>query len=555
MGTEEWRQHYFRLFHKPGITLEPPASRPPPPVPDPTCPLTCAVSVQEVEAACKKVGTAKAVGADGVPSEFITHTRIGDQHASLLHTTLASLFTSIVRLGHMPTSWKSKLISPLFKKGVRTDPNNYRPISVATSIYRIFAAVFATRLTQFVADHPGHLAPSQLAFQKKLSTNHAHFILQTCIDNALHHRKRLAIVHLDISKAYDTVLRDKLWEVLEAQSIPVQFIRLMQELYRDCPFHVKVNGEISDAFSTNIGVQQGCPISPWTYIEYMSDPHKRIKSLCTEYGIQLYDLHTSACTHVGWADDIIGTVEQSAIRQFVDIVQQVLDPLNQHLNVGKTKVLPIQYRPYNGTTLDGFEVVSSMKLLGLLYNHRGCMADNVMSRRDTAHTKSIMHSGRLKALGCMHDPSIARTMLETDVRSTVLFGAAIWGHFHIQRRDPMTHPMQKAYSTIARQSMGLPHGTAHWTVALLFGLMPIQHWILRDFCRFWNSLLLLKQTHSLLNLAVQQQVHMLQHNRKCLLGRWKTVLNKVLPTHPFHHAVSNMQPIDEPSLLAAIMTY
>jgi hypothetical protein len=163
-----------------------------------------------------------------------------------------------------------------------------------------------------------------------------------------------------------------------------------------------------------------------------------------------------------------------------------------------------------------------------------------------------MHSGRLKALGCMHDPSIARTMLETDVRSTLLFGAAIWGHFHIQRRDPMTHPMQKAYSTIARQSMGLPHGTAHWTVAFLFGLMPIQHWILRDFCRFWNSLLLLKQTHSLLNLAVQQQVLMLQHNRKCMLGRWTCVLNKVLPTHPFHYALSSMQPIDEHSLLAAL---
>ncbi len=82
--------------------------------------------------------------------------------------------------------------------------------------------------------------------------------------------------------------------------------------------------------------------------------------------------------------------------------------------------------------------------------------------------------------------------------------------------------------------------------------MPIQHWILRDFCRFWNSLLQLVQRNTLLHWALQQQVRMLQLNRKCLLSRWQCVLQKVLPNQPFHQALSNMLPIDEHSLLTAL---
>jgi exonuclease III len=543
MSTEAWCQHFRDYFHK--STLPTPIQHHQPADIDPSCPLTQPVSVEEVAAACKKVGTAKAVGVDGIPSEFITHTCLDNRHASTLHTALASLFTSITQLGHMPTSWKPKVISPIFKKGSRTEPTNYRPITVATSIYRVFATVFATRLTEFVANNPNHLSPSQFAFQQQLSTNHAHLILQTCCDAALHNRQRLAIVRLDISKAYDTVLRDKLWQVLEAQGIPAPFIQLMQEVYRDCPHHVKVNGELSAAFHTNIGVLQGCPLSPWAYNEYIADALKQIQTSCAEQGIQLYDLQMSPCTHVGWADDIIGTVQQDAVAAFVTTVQQVLDPLNQRLSVGKTRVLLIQHRPHTAPTFAGYEAVQAMKILGLLYNHKGCMANNVITRRDTAHTKAIMHSGRLKALGCMYDMSISRTMLETDVRSTLLFGGPIWGHYHISGTDPMKHPMQKPYSTIARQALGLPHGTAHWSVALLFGLMPIQHWIVRDFCRFWNNLLGMLQHNALLRWSIQQQAHMMRHNRKCWLGRWRHVLQKLIPAQLFDNHLSNLSPIHE----------
>jgi hypothetical protein len=557
LTTEEWRLYYHNKFYSP---LQPA----PPPKPThitqlhDSCPITKPVTLEEVAQACQKIGTAKAVGADGIPSEFITHTKRDSQHTSPLHTVLANLFTAIVRTCHMPASWKTKVISPIFKKGDRLNPDNYRPVSVATSLYRIFAAVFAARLTDFVANQPNHLSPSQFAFRRGLSTNHAHFILQTCCDTALHRRKPLAVVHLDISKAYDTLLRDKLWAILQAQHIPQAFINLMQEVYRDCPYRIKANGKLSEDFLSNIGVQQGCPWSPWAYNEYIAEALKQIHAMCAQRGIQLYDLQVSPCTHVGWADDIIGTVNLEDVEAFVQVVRDFLGPLNQHLNTVKTEVLVIQRTPYTAATINGYKIVPEMKLLGLTYNHLGCTAANVTSRKDTATTKAVMHSGRLKSLGCAQDFGIARTMLESDVRATLLFGAPIWGCYSISSSDPMKHPMQSSYSTLPRQTLGLPHGTAHWSVALLFGLMPIQHWIVRDFCRFWNNLITLQAHNPLIHLAMLQQQRLIARRKGCLLGRWRKAVSRLLPNHNFHHCLTtppnpaNPSAIDEKALLAAL---
>ena len=324
------------------------------------------VTREEVQIASAKLGTAKAVGADGIPSEFLTHASLGRDHTTHMHDALACLFSAVLRTGHMPAEWKTKLVTPVFKKGDPTLPSNYRPISVATSLYRLFAAVLARRLTTYVDDRAGHLAPSQFAFQKSLSTDHAHWILQTCIDTARAGRRPLAVIHLDIEKAYDTVMRHILWTKLAAQGIPPDFIRMVQEVYNDCWYHIKVNGELSHGFRPDTGMQQGCPWSPWAYNEYIAQRMKEIHGKCQHMGVHLHTVHREPCTHVNFADDIIGTVYLEHLEEFVAIVKDVLTPINQHLNMDKVKVLVVQDQPYTSPTVSSFQAVQRIKLMGLL---------------------------------------------------------------------------------------------------------------------------------------------------------------------------------------------
>jgi hypothetical protein len=290
-------------------------------------------------------------------------------------------------------------------------------------------------------------------------------------------------------------------------------VALLKEIYREAPYKVKVNGEKSDPFVPTLGLQQGCPLSPWGYNEYISGPLKTIHQRCKEMGIQLFNLQPSPCTHVDFADDIIATIRPRDILNFLAIVQEALLPLNQHLSLDKSEALPMNCDEDALTHLHNIKIVGQIKALGLLFDSTGCSKTNITTRCNSARSKAIMHSGRLKSLGCLHDTMIAKTMLESDVRATLLFGASLWGHHNIQHKDPMHHPMQKPYSTLQRLTLGQPHGTAHWITTMLMGTLPIQHWIIRDFCRFWNNLLDL-HGHPLLGPALCQQHHLLinQHH-------------------------------------------
>jgi Reverse transcriptase (RNA-dependent DNA polymerase)/Endonuclease-reverse transcriptase len=268
MPTSAWRHFFMQKFG-----TVPPVGVPPVPacIPsDHACPLMHPVTALDVLNAFKQLGTAKATGADGIPAEFITKACIEDD-GHILVPVLVRMCNMVLQLGHMPESWKHKAISPVFKSGPKSDPNNYRPIAVATTLYRVFTAIFAARLTAYMHHEgmPGRLLDSQFAFRKQLSTQHAHMVLSTCCDTALATCQPLAVVKLDISKAYDTVDRAILWQTLRDDGVPAAFVQLMEEVYRDTPYVVRVNGQLSASFLTGKGVLQGCALSPSCYNKYL----------------------------------------------------------------------------------------------------------------------------------------------------------------------------------------------------------------------------------------------------------------------------------------------
>jgi hypothetical protein len=238
----------------------------------------------------------------------------------------------------------------------------------------------------------------------------------------------------------------------------------------------------------------------------------------------------------------------------------------QHLNLDKVKAVIIHQQPSTRTTIAGVKVVASMKILGLEYNHLGCAEGNLTTRRGKGQSKAILHASRLKTRGCQHDPTISKLMAQMDVRPTLMFGAPIWGHAQMLNEDPMRHPLQKPYSTLPRRAMQLPPATAHWIVAMMSGLLPIRHWILRDFCRFWNGLMELKETNTLLKSTISQQHTLLTAfiTRSSLNGRepftrnsqpttwltrWCKVFKVLLPNGPFYQNIVDLVPMDEDCLL------
>jgi Reverse transcriptase (RNA-dependent DNA polymerase)/Endonuclease-reverse transcriptase len=490
------------------------------------CPLMQPVTADEVMHAFRKLGTNKAVGFDALPAEFLTKASPAGTDASAFHRMFANMCNLVIQRGEMPHDWKVKVLTPVHKKGPRDCMDNYRPIAVATTFYRVFTAIFGARLSEYLqTDGSTMLLDSQFGFRKGLSTDHAHFVLVTCCQTALVNNQPVALVKLDITKAYDTVLRTLLWASMENAGLPLQFVNLMKMLYHDSAYVVRANGEVSHEFLSDIGLQQGCALSPQSYNLYLCDLLKEIEARCRHVGVNLYGLH---CVQVNYADDITGIVALEHVGMFLQVVEEVLAKKNQLLQRTKCEALVISREPCQFQDLHGIPVVPRLKILGLFYTNDMCMGVNIDTRRATGSAKNILHISRLHRYGCSRNLQICSMMLDGDVRPTLLFGACIWGAHQLSYIDPMRHPLQAPYSVLQRYMLGQPHSTAHWIVSKLTGHMPIQHWVIRDFCRTWNRLIATADSNQLIRHALLMQKRMLRGNQSCWLKSWHHALARLV---------------------------
>ena len=96
-------------------------------------------------------------GSDGVPPYFIKRLK-----CSLLKSPLI-LYNKSLSNGIFPDLWKSSFVFPIFKEGNRSDVSNYRPISILSTLAKIFESIMAKRMSEFFLRS---LGPSQHGFVK-----------------------------------------------------------------------------------------------------------------------------------------------------------------------------------------------------------------------------------------------------------------------------------------------------------------------------------------------------------------------------------------------------
>ena len=68
--------------------------------------------------------------------------------------------------------------------------------------------------------------------------------------------------YIDLKKAFNTVHRESLWEILRLRGIPTRIIELIASLYTGTESAVKCGGGLSSFFPVSSGVRQGCVLVP-----------------------------------------------------------------------------------------------------------------------------------------------------------------------------------------------------------------------------------------------------------------------------------------------------
>ena len=111
----------------------------------------------------KNLKNKKSTGLDGLRSILFR------QLASKLARPLAMIFNFIMQAGEVPVIWKKAIVVPVFKKGVSSNPQNYRPISLTCVGSKIFETAIKAELVPFL-EEKNLISEYQHGFRKSRST-------------------------------------------------------------------------------------------------------------------------------------------------------------------------------------------------------------------------------------------------------------------------------------------------------------------------------------------------------------------------------------------------
>lgn len=127
---------------------------------------------------------------------------------------------------------------------------------------KIYVNVLNKRIT-FFANAYDRITEAQAGFREGYSTTDNGFILYSMVNKQLSKRgRKLYVAFVDFKKAFDSVNRSKLYNILYQHGIKGRLFNSIKGIYRSVKACVRNHADFSDTFDCPIGLRQGCNLSP-----------------------------------------------------------------------------------------------------------------------------------------------------------------------------------------------------------------------------------------------------------------------------------------------------
>ena len=164
--------------------------------------------------------------------------------------------------GEVPQEWKDAIIKILHKKKDWTECSNYRGLSLVAHAGKVLLKIVANRLGNFCKE-AGILPEEQCGFRPQRSTTDMMFVVRRLQKLGRTSNTFLEIYFIDLAKAYDSVDRVLLWEVLARLGVPPRMIKVIRMFHDGMRTRVQFgDGDFSAWFNVCQGLRQGFLLSP-----------------------------------------------------------------------------------------------------------------------------------------------------------------------------------------------------------------------------------------------------------------------------------------------------
>jgi len=234
--------------------------------------FTSPITKDELNTTINKLEINKSPGIDEISSKVLVP-RVRDILDPLLYIYNLSFSTGV-----FPSALKVSKVIPVYKKKSKTNPGNYRPISLLSIFDKILEKLMHKRLYSFLSKH-NILYEHQFGFRPNHSTTLALIEIADNIRKEVDEGKSVIGLYLDLSKAFDTVCHQKLLHKLDYYGIRGTTNKWFESYLSDRMQVTYVNGIYAEPMSTgSVGLPQGSVLGPMLYLLYVNDIAKIINN-------------------------------------------------------------------------------------------------------------------------------------------------------------------------------------------------------------------------------------------------------------------------------------
>ena len=363
---------------------------------------------EEVFKMIKSLDNDSSMGPDNI------HSLLLKKCAEPLSHILCYIFNLSMLTGDVPDEWKFSYVTPIYKKGSRSNPLNYRPISLSSEPCKLHERIIAEPLANFCTENK-IVSENQFGFVKGRSVEDSLLLTYEFIVRTVDEGKQCDLILFDFSKAFDKVSHPLLLKKLHSVGITGLLYNWISNFLSDRFMTTRICGVTGDPCEVLSGVPQGSVLGPLLFIIFINFVTEGCKSKFSLFADDL-KIYATASSHQ----------EYLILQNDIDRLQRNANNLLVQFNASKCLSLhfPASKPPTHTFSLNGSPIasVNSARDLGVIVDRELKFHQHVNTTYGKAHglASNLLSHTSNRSVGFMKE------LFVSHIRPLITFASPVW---------------------------------------------------------------------------------------------------------------------------------